>query len=166
MDKRYFLIFFILVISLASLYMISSGSDIVGSASVNVGNYTMSLPNGFSLYDLKDTNVLIINPNSKMYITIYTALNSKDNYQNKYSEIEKGDYKILSNGTINVKGTLVNSIYYQSLKNSNNRSTYYFDKEGSSFRILIEGFNYDAQKDETIFIVSDIISSIRVNYRT
>ena len=51
MDKRYLLMIVIICVCLANLYIIADFSDVVGSASVDTGNYTFSLPKGFSLYE-------------------------------------------------------------------------------------------------------------------
>ena len=36
---------------------------------------------------------------------------------------------------------------------------------GDNFRILIEGFDYNTQRDKVINIASDLIGSVRVNHK-
>ena len=68
MDKRYLLIILIIGICAVNLYLISNTSDVVGSAYVDVGNYTFSLPNGFVLDSDKGNQVSIINSDTNMHI--------------------------------------------------------------------------------------------------
>lgn len=166
MDKRYFLIIIIIGVCCINLYMISNVSDVVGSASADAGKYTFTLPNGFSLYEHPRSEAQIFNPDSNITIRIFTTLGKHDNFSTKYEEIDNdNNFKILSNGTINDNGIIIQSLFYQEIENSNNRSTFYFTKDNNNFRILAVGFNYDSQKNETIDIVTQIIDSIRINYK-
>lgn len=163
MNKRYFLIILIICVCCINLYVVSNVSDVVGTASVDVGEYTFSLPKGFSLYDSDSNKVLISNPDTNMEIRFYSSVYSDDNFSSKYDEINSSDFKILSSGTIDNNGIIIQSIYYQNEKN--NRSTFYFNKDNHDFEILIVGFNYDLQKNQTIDIVCGIVDSIRANYK-
>ncbi len=166
MDKRYFLIIIIICICVVNLYIIANVSDIVGSASVDVGDYTISLPKGFSLYDDDSTQVLLSNPDSKIDIQFFSKVGDKDTFEKKVGEINNNsEFRILSNGTIDNNGVLVDSLFYQRTDNSKNFSIFYFTKDNHNFRIIVKGFDYDSQKDEIIDLVSDIITSIRVNYK-
>ena len=166
MDKRYFLIIFIIGVCVVNLYLIANVSDIVGSASVDVGNYTISLPNGFSLYDQDSNQVLLSNPDTKMDIQFFSKVGHRDTFKNKVAEINNDtQFKVLSNGTIDNDGVLVNSLFYQRHDNARNFSIFYFTKEDHDFRIIVRGFDYDSQKDQVIDIVCDIVTSIRLNYK-
>lgn len=165
MDKRYLIMIIIICACCMNLYMIANFSDVVGTASVNVGNYSFSLPEGFSLYDDGHTEVYIHNPSSKMNIQFYAYLGENDTFLNKYKEINSSkEYKILSNGSIEDNGITIESVFYQKTDDMNNRSTFYFTKNNHNFRILINGFNYDTGKNEVIKIVTDIVESIRINH--
>ena len=87
MDKRYFLIIIIILICSVNLYMISNVSNVVGSASVDIGNYTVTLPKEFSLYEDDGNRILISNPNNNMNVWIFSNLGDGDNYSNKYKEV-------------------------------------------------------------------------------
>lgn len=166
MDKRYFIIIIIIFVCCINLYLVSNVSDVIGSAYVDTGNYTLTIPNGFSLQEDKSNQVMIYNPNSNMYITIISSLVKNDNFLNKYEEINNDtDYKILSNGTINFNGIEIDSMFYQNVKNLDNRSTFYFTRYDNNFRILITGFDYNTQKDEVINLTCAMIESIRFNYK-
>ncbi len=164
MDKRYLLIILIIGICAVNLYLISNTSDVVGSAYVDVGNYTFSLPNGFVLDSDKGNQVSIINSDTNMHILIYSSLGKNDTFANKIHDIERMDeYQLYSNGTVHCGGNEVPAAFYH--RGSENRSTFYFTEEGNNFRILIVGFDYNTQKDDVINIVSDLVGSVRVNHK-
>ena len=162
MDKRYFLIIIIICVCCLNLYMISNVSEIVGSASVDDGKYTFSLPGGFSLYDTSASYVMIFNPNNQMKIYVFTVLKNEDNFSNAY-QWTKENSKILSTGTINYKGIKIQSIYYQNFNDPTNKSVFYFNKYNNNFKITIVNFNHVSQKNETIDIVVKIVDSMRTN---
>ena len=166
MDKRYFLIIIIILICSVNLYMISNVSNVVGSASVDIGNYTVTLPKEFSLYEDDGNRILISNPNNNMNVWIFSNLGDGDNYSNKYKEVnESKQYEVLGDGIINNHEISIDSLFYQDKYNNENRSTFYFNKGNHDFRILIIGFDYNSQKNDTIELASDIAESIRINYK-
>ena len=164
MDKRYFLIIIVIVVCCFNLYMIANYSDIVGDASIDAGNYTFSLPQDFTLYEQGKNGVLISNSES-MNMIIDSVVSDDDNYINRTQDILRGHNKIYSNGTIDVNGIVINSIFYQNLDNNQNHSNFYFNKDGNEFKIRVSNFNYDSQKDEVIDIVTYIVTTLRVNYK-
>lgn len=164
MDKRYFLIIVIFVACMFSLYNIALNSDVIGSANVECGKYICTLPNGFSKYDSDNTHV-VCSDGKGMTIYIYTDLSNNSNYANKLLDIDQNkDYNIKSNGTINFNGLNIDSIFYYK-ENGSNRSTFYFNKNNDNFRIIITGFNYDTQYNETMDIACTIADSMRLNHK-
>jgi hypothetical protein len=164
MDRRYFLIIIIIIVCSFSLYNIAVNSDVVGSASVECGKYTCSIPNGFFLYNSEKTEVTYSDGNG-MYIFIYTSLTDSANYTNKIDEIENSsDYTLLSNGTINNTNLIIHSIYYVR-GDGVNRSTFYFTKYDNNFKIIISGFDYDTERNKTVEMASSIANSIKFNYK-
>lgn len=167
MDKRYLLIIVIIIFCSLSLYFISLSSDIVGSASIDCGDYTVSIPEGFTLYSSTNERVLIHNGENGIDINLYGNLGKSGTYENKLEGIENStEYKVLSKGNLTVDGIDIESFYYQRNNDGQNRSTFYFEKLDHRFRILITDFDYDNEKDLTIQYVSDIVSSLRLNYKT
>ena len=72
MDKRYFLIIIIFILGCLCMFMVEESSDIIGSASVSFDGYTFSIPNGFTLMNTYDTSIIINNPKTGLFISIYT----------------------------------------------------------------------------------------------
>lgn len=165
MDKRYFIIIIIIFVCCFNLFMIANFSDVVGSASVHVGNYTFSLPEGFTLYDNENNRVHIYNSNTKAHIMVYYPIAKDDTFLNKYNEIKNdSQYRVLSNGTVTSNGITIESVFYQKTSDLDNRSTFYFTKYDEHFRILLSGFDYNTHKNETINIVTQIVDTIRTNH--
>lgn len=149
-----------------NLYFISSYSDIVGSASIDCGNYTISIPSGFTLYESNNQRALIHNDNNGMNINFYNNLKDDNNYENKAEDLNNSsEFKILSKGNITIDNTQIDCIFYQRNSDHQNRSTFYFEKLNHDFRILITDFNYDSDKNETLYYVTEIVSSLRLNYK-
>lgn len=163
MDKRYLVIILIMSICAVNLYIISDNSDVVGSAYVNVGKYTFSLPNGFTMYSNEGNAVTIKNSDLNMTIYIQSSLGKSDSFSNRLHQIDKDGFELYSNGTVHCGDMEVPVAFYH--KGSDNRSTFYFSEYGDNFRILIAGFDYNTQRDEVINIASDLIDSVRVNHK-
>lgn len=165
MDKRYILILIVIFACLTNLYFISSFSDVIGSASVEGGNYIFSIPSGFSLYDSDNDHVLIHGGPGGLDISIFFRIGN-DNYQSLMSKINNDtNYKILSNGSLNTKNTNIDCIYYQRLDDGQNRSTFYFTKYDHNFRVTMINFNYDNDRNKTMEYIDLIADSVRINYK-
>lgn len=165
MDTRYILIIVIIIFSSLSLFFIAENSDVIGSASVNFGDYTCSIPSNFNLMDTFDNRVSLQGPDG-LNVAIYSSNGSKQNYTSSLNSLSKNsDYKVLSNGSVNFTDVSVDSIFYYK-KNSgdtSNRSVFYFEKYNSSFRIECNSFNYDTDQDKIIDFVGYFAESLRVN---
>lgn len=166
MDKRYGLILIIVIVCCINLFIVSNSSDVVGSAATECGNYTFAMPQGFTLYDSDTSHVLIHDSKTGMNINVYSNLGKSDTYDNKIKEIKSEGFTIVSNGTIKVGDIDVKSIYYTKADSTHpNRSTFFFIKDDNRFRILITDFDLDSDRNYTIDYVSDIINSIKYNYK-
>ena len=165
MDKRYVLIIIIVVGCCINLFIISNSSDMIGSASVECGNYIFTMPSGFTLYDSGVNHVLIHDSKTGANVDVYSHLDSSDTYENKLSQITNDSYTIVSNGTINVEGIVVKSVYYTKNDTQDNRSTFFFEKDGNRFRVLMAGFNLENDRNVTIDYISEIAQSIKYNYK-
>jgi len=166
MDKRYLLIIVIIIVCCFNMFIISNFSDIIGSASIDCNNYTFSAPSGFALYDSTQKYILIHDSNSGMNIYLYDSLSSSETYKNKIKDIQdNGNDRLLKKGTLDVDGIKVYSIYYQRNDSGQYRSTFYFNKFGNDFRILITDFDYESDYDKTIKYAEDVITSLRINHK-
>lgn len=164
MDKRYLLILLIIIICGINLSIIANNSDIVGSTSIGVGHYLFSVPEGFDSYEDNGNSVTIQNKNN---ITIYieTNLGNNDTYYSRLNHIEnRTNATILSEGTISIENISVNTVYYMT-SNNNNRSVSYFEKDNTTFKIIVSNFNYNDDYDLTLDYVTFIIKSLRDNYK-
>lgn len=164
MDKRYLIIIFIIFFCGIDLFFVANNSEMVGKASVDFDNYTFSVPRDYSLMNTFDTFVQIYNPNLGYLAFGY---NDSANYTQSLEIINnKSNQKILSNGTINVDNITIYSIYFESIDDSNvstNRSYFFFNKYGHSFKISMVGFNYDDDRNKTIDVIGEIVGSLRHN---
>ncbi|WP_295592422.1 hypothetical protein [uncultured Methanobrevibacter sp.] len=166
MDKRYLFIFIIVFLCCINLYLIVINSDEVGSASVAVGDYICTIPQGFSLYESKKNSVNLFDEDSKIVISVYSHLSKNDTYNRKMVELNNNsNVAVLSNGTINVEDMNIYSIFYRRVDNNQNRSTFYFTKDNNTFRILITDFNYKNDYNKILEYANIISTSMRRDYR-
>lgn len=164
MDKRYLLILLIIIMCSINLYILADNSEIVGSANIESKNFIFSIPEGFTLYESTNQYVCLFNQNNGIYTYVYLNLTGDDIYQKRFDELNKSkDTEILSNGVIKHKNIDINSIYYS--KEGKNHSIFIFTKDNYQFSAHMLGFNYDTQKNETISIISEIVDTIRINYK-
>ena len=166
MDKRYLLILIVVIICCINLSIIVNNSDVVGSASVSVGKYLFSMPEGCHMYKDNGDSVVIQNNNNNMAIYYETDLNDADTFNKRLNYIDNGTtYKILSQGTLTIENITVNSVYYQSV-NHTNTSAFYFEKDNNQFKIMISNFNYNNDRNLTIDYVTQIIQSTHIDYKS
>lgn len=167
MDRRYLLIIVIIILGSINMFFIAESSDIIGSASVSFDGYTVSIPKGFSLMNTNENSVVINNPNSNLYIAIYSIDKDYD-YEKFLDNInENNSYKVLSKGTINIKNVTVDSLYYygpDSRGNVGNRSIFFFEKLDSKFEIQMTNFDYN-HREKTIEALTLIVDSLRDDYK-
>ena len=169
MDNRFILIFFIIIACVFNLFLVAEYSDVIGTASVDVSKYTFSLPKDFILLETTDQNSILIT-NTKSGLDIAFSVISNDYSSNfKLNELQNDSrYSVISNGTINRDDVSIESIYYKHINSNNNKSDaaiFYFNKYDASFKVRMENFNYDLQRNETIDSLSYVVDSLRVNYK-
>ena len=167
MDKRYFLMLIIIVVCFINLFLIVNHSDVVGSANVECGQYICSIPYGFSLYESKSDEITLVDSNRNSSIFIDSQLRNNDNVSARQNRLlnDNKTYIILGNGTIDVNGITIDSIYYTNVNHTQNYSVFYFDKFNNSFKILITGFDYDTERNYPIDLLTEIITSLKINHR-
>lgn len=165
MDKRYALILIIILGCCINLFIISHSSDLIGSASVECGNYIFTMPQEFSLYRSDIDHVLLHDSKTGMNVDVFSKLDESDNYDNKLKQISAEGFTILSNGTINAGDIEIKSVFYVSNDNHQNRSTFFFEKDNNKFRVLMAGFNMDNDRNATIDYIVKIVESTKYNYK-
>lgn len=164
MDKRYILILIIIIICLANLSIIVNNSDVVGSATATAGKYLFSVPHGFSLFE-KHSNSAFIRNNDDMSIYYQSDLNNSDTYDKRLSYLDnESDDKILSKGSFNLDNISVDTVYYQTINNTN-KSAFYFEKNNTQFKIIMSNFNYNTDRNLTLEYATIIIRSTHYDYK-
>ena len=163
MDKRYLLILIIIIVCCINLSIIVNNSDTIGSASAIAGKYVFSIPDGFSLYENNGNSATIKN-NEDVSIYYESNLSDSDTYDSRLNFIEnKTDYKLLSKGTVNLENISIDTIYYQI--NDTYKVAFYFEKDNTSFKIIMSNFNYDTDRNLTLDYATYIIQSTRFDYK-
>lgn len=165
MDKRYVLILIIILGCCVNLFIISNSSDLIGSASVECGNYIFTMPQEFTLYRSDINHVLLHDSKTGMNVDVFSKLAESDTYDNKLKEIPVKGYTILSNGTIKAGDVEVKSVYYRHNNTHQNRSTFFFEKDNNQFRVLMVDFDMDKDRNATIDYIVKIVESIKYNYK-
>ena len=77
-------------------------------------------------------------------------------------------YIILSKGSIKINDIDVDTVYNKHYYDNNqysNSSVFYFNMYDTNLKVEITGFDYDKDKNQTIYILVDLISSLKPNYQ-
>lgn len=170
MDKRYLLIIIILIAGCSALYFITNASYTIGSASATLGQYTFSLPQGFTVDHTENKYVSMVNEDG-VYIHVNVVDKNKNNYNDTLNYLKSKNISIISSGSLNVNDIVVDSIFYNKTQyNSTSHSNesvcgafFIFNKSNATFKVEITHFDY-ADKDKIIQYVSYIVQSLDKNY--
>lgn len=166
MDKRYLLILIMIIVCCINLSIIVNNSDVVGSASVSVGKYLFSVPEGFDLHENNGNSAILKNNENKITITFECNLSDSDNYDTRLGYMENDTkYTVLSKGSLTVENIHVDTVYYQTRDNVN-KSAFYFEKDDAPFKIDISNFNYNNDQNLTLDYVSHLIQSTHLDYKS
>lgn len=167
MDKRYFLIIFIIVIGCINLFVISNHSDIIGTASADFNEVTFSLPPNYELINTNPKYIQFHNPSLGYMALSYFNGSAENAYNTRINQINSSsDKTLLSYGVVNVGNIPIYSVFFESTGNNgvNNQSSFYFNKLGFCFRIDMGSFNY-TNRNATIDTVIYIVQSMRPNLK-
>ena len=170
MDKRYLLIIILIIIGCSTLYLITNASYTIGSASATLGQYTFSLPQGFTVDHTENKYVSIFNGDG-VYIHVNVAEKNKDNYNDTLNYLKSKNIPIISSGSVNIGDIVVDSVFYNKTQynitiNSNENvcgAFFIFNKSNATFKIEVTHFDYE-NKDKIIEYVSYIVQSLNKNY--
>lgn len=167
MDRNYLLIIVIIIFCCFNLHFIANNSDIVGSASVNVKNFTFSIPKGTEVLNTYDNYVDLRSTTDDFYSKVRVLNNNDYNFTKIVEDIgNKSENNILSNGTINVDDIVVDCVYYKSEINGRVQysSSFFFIKDNTAFSIAISTSNPD-YRNLTIDFVTYVVSTLRINHK-
>ena len=168
MDRRYLVIIFIIIFGCINLFFITEFSDVIGSASVNCGDYTFTIPNDFNLMSADESTVVIHNPVSHLTVAISIIDHNGSNFTADLGRItNNSNNNVFAEGDINIDNITVSSIYYEgpdSKGDVKNRSVFFFKKFDSTFKMQMTNFNF-TDRNETVNVLSGIVDSMRINYR-
>ena len=164
MDKRWILIFIIIIIAICCGYFVVTHSDSVGKAIVDINKSTAVLPPGFSVGETESDNIELYQKNApgKIYIQ---DLGKKDcgleelEKRNKSLSKEE-DIKIIDINKTVKDDTELYMLYYQNT--SDNESIYYsvsylYTSYNHTFYIKCSGFDDISKIDENLNFLAETI---------
>lgn len=167
MDKRYFLIIFIIGICCINLFIISNHSDTIGTASADFNEVTFSLPPNYDLVNTNPKYVQFHNPNLGYMAVSYFNGSAENAYHKRIDQInESSDKTLLSYGVVNASDIPIYSVFFESTNSQgtkNNESSFYFNKLNLCFRIDMGGFkqNRNSTLDTVIFIAESMRPNLK-----
>ncbi len=166
MDRRWSIIFLILILGVGCMFLIAITSTTVGSAIVDINKSTVSMPDGFSKGASTEGSLELINKNTdeKIYIKdLGTNDISKDSFYKKLVTVQNSNDLIQDrfhgNKTNTFNNVITYTIYYTNASDSKafNCSMSYIYSAGHTFYIKMSGFtNIDKLNSDLGFIVSTI----------
>lgn len=167
MDKRWILIFIILIAGASTLFLIANESIEIGKAITTIDNVIITLPDNFKITDQDKTSVEMTNRHSEEKICIELI-----NEKNKANELMKNRLQELkSENVINIKDTTENisnitvySIKYQNMTPDTpvNYTISYVDKLNKTFIITQSHYKND---DSQLNYLTQVIDTLRLDFK-
>ncbi len=159
MDKRWILIFIIILIGAGGAYLVIESSNTVGSAITDISKSTVTMPDGFSKGDVNKDDVLLVNKKTDEKIYLKDLGNSdlsKVKFNNKMKSYLNDGMEITNNTTINVDNITVYTFYYLNGTEFNNSISYFYSYN-HTYYLKITGYT-DANKinEDMNFVVSTL----------
>lgn len=163
MDKRWIYIIIILIIGLSTLYYIVSSSNTVGSASVDVSSFIITLPGDFHIDMTDDAGATIIDrtTDEKLIITDLGKGKSIDNLtRDDLKKSKKMKSVKIENETVSLNNITIKTVFV--IDDDTINSTSYFMKFNHTFSIDAYNFN---DKDTLYDNIDFIIDSLKRDYK-
>lgn len=168
MDKRWIVIFIILIVGISALYVIVNDSDRLGKAIDTIDNVIITFPADFKETDKTKTSAQIMNRNTGETIDIQLIKEKNKAHplmKSKLNELNSSDdVKDLKNFTQNISNKKVYVITYQNVSEENpmNYSMYFVNKINKTF--ILTSFNYTDTSTQ-LKDVAYLIDTIRIDYK-
>lgn len=158
MDKRWILIFIIMIIGVSCMYLVVENSNTVGSAISDVNKSTITIPHGFSKVDSDSNSISLANKkgDEKIFLKDLGKRDCANKSFNKKLNSLPDDVVHIKN-TTNVTNNITEYIiYYQDESNFNNSMSYFYTCN-HTFYMNMKGFEtVDDLDNEMNFIVTTL----------
>lgn len=161
MDKRWIYILIILILGCVCLYFIVDSSTTLGHANTYVGKFTVTLPNGYNVYDDGSDYVIIINRNTNEKITV-TNLGKAYDTKKLMGEIrlelnENENISLIRDTEFKCNNVSEPSIYYEMLPDNTANQCLYITVHKHTFLIEAENFKDNATMHRDISSLIDTL---------
>lgn len=171
MDRRWLIIFIILIIGLGCMFLIAITSTTVGSAIVDINKTTVALPNGFTKEASTEGSLELINENTNEDIYIEDLGTTDISKESYYRTLEtlNASTDLIQDRFHGNKTNVFNNIntyttYYTNSSDSKafNSSMSYIYSAGHTFYIKMSGY---ADIDKLNGDLGYIVSTIQPDYK-
>ena len=165
MDKRWILIFVILIIGIFCLYQVVESSTTVGHAIATIDDVIVTIPTGFTNFQSHEKYISIENKNTneKLFL-IHKDKSADEAFKKRFYDLESYyDIEIKDNTTKEFKNTTVRSVYYI---NTTENNTEYIESffEGCNHTYCVKTWNYETQ-DQAEKNIEFIIETLHIDYK-
>ena len=167
MDKRWIIIFIILIAGVSTLYLIANESIEIGKAITTIDNVIITLPDNFKITDQDKTSVEMTNRNSneKLSIELIKEKNKAEELmENKLQELRSENVINIEDSTKNISNITVYSINYQDMNSDTpvNCTVNYINKLNKTFVITTSHYeDNNAQLND----LTQIIETLRLDFK-
>ena len=168
MDKRWISILIIIIIAVCCGYLITSSSNTVGNAIVDVNKSTVTIPHHFSVGN-EEKNSVELNERSGTAKILIKDLGKVNNFKELFDKEIKSlsnneEIEILDNTTNSTENFEYYRVYYQDHSDSDvyNKSTTYLYKFNHTYLVKCEGYNNIGFMDSSLDI---IVNTIKLDFK-
>lgn len=164
MDKRWILIFILLIIGIGCAYLIIESSTTVGSAIADVSKSIVTMPSDFSKGDSDKNDLLLVNKKNdeKIYIKDISKSDiSKEKFNKKLKSFKNDGIEVTKNTTTTVDTITVYTFYYTNETGFNN-SISYFTSYNHTYYLKNMGYTDINKLNEDI---SFVVTTLQPDYK-
>lgn len=167
MDKRWIVIFIILIVGISSLYFITDESMKIGKAITTIENVIVTLPTDFRVNADHETSVELINRNTDAKILVELIGQKNKAHQlmkNDLQELKNENVINIKNNTQNISNITTYTISYQNLSSDSpvNYTVNYINKLNKTFIISTYDYNDNVSQMKDL---TEIINTLRLDFK-
>ena len=165
MDKRWIYILIILIIGLVCLFFIVDSSSTLGKANVNIGKYTVTIPNSMNIENSDKNHLSLIDRanDEKISIETYDGNYTDESYDEALDLLEE-DSRVMEieNTTIKINNNTLPTLCYKTEDSDNYNQIFFLYQYNSTFIIKCSNFHDNSTLNKDVEFIA---KTIKIDYK-
>ncbi len=165
MDKRWIYILIILIIGLVCLFFIVDSSSTLGKANVNIGKYTVTIPDSMNVENNDKNNLFLIDRsnNEKIAIKTYDGNYTDEKYNQVLNLLEENSSVIdIENTRIKLNNNTLPTLCYKTEDSDNYNQIFFLYQYNSTFIIKCSNFHDNSTLNKDVEFIA---KTMKIDYK-